>query len=53
MALFTGSAVPAVRHYLGGHYPRGAGNKSSQKFPNQMFTVWGGNLIPAIVISLV
>ncbi|EQA0398565.1 hypothetical protein AWE03_003036 [Escherichia coli] len=24
--------------------------KARKKFPNQMFTVWGGNLIPAIVI---
>ena len=24
--------------------------KSRQKFPNQMFTVWGGRIIPAVVI---
>ncbi|XPE25246.1 aromatic amino acid transport family protein [Shigella sonnei] len=24
--------------------------KARKNFPNQMFTVWGGNLLPAIVI---
>ncbi len=38
----------AVRHHLAVIIPAVLAIKARKKFPNQMFTVWGWELIPAI-----